>query len=112
MSATHQRPLLRNSMASFVGGPFDRPKTSHPVDHYAEREAHIAHLTVVLCLLRAREQARGQRAHTRQSGDLIGQFMHRDSVILGACHQEYVLVDFLSTAGMAAVNANMIMHEV
>ena len=36
------------------------PKTSHPIDHYAEREAHIAHLNMILRLLRAREQARGQ----------------------------------------------------
>jgi hypothetical protein len=46
--------------ALFVGEPFYRPKTGHPVDHCAEREGHIAHLNMILGLLRAREQARGQ----------------------------------------------------
>ena len=45
--------------ALFFGELFDRPKTCHPVDHRAEREAHIAHLNMILRLLGAREQARG-----------------------------------------------------
>jgi hypothetical protein len=44
----------------FVGEPFYRPKTGHPVDHCAEREGHVAHLNMILGLLRAREQARSQ----------------------------------------------------
>ena len=31
----------------------NRPKASHPADHGAERQAHIAYLAVVLRLLRA-----------------------------------------------------------
>jgi hypothetical protein len=58
MAVTEKRLL-------FVGEPFDRPKASQPVDDYAKRETHIAHLTVVLRLLRAREQTRGQRTHMR-----------------------------------------------
>ena len=54
-------------------------------------EAEITHLNVVLRLLCVREQACGERAHLRQGCDLIGQLMHRDIVVLGARHQEYVL---------------------
>jgi len=41
-------------------GAFDRPKAFHPIDYDAKRQAHIAYLTMVLRLFRAREQARGQ----------------------------------------------------
>jgi hypothetical protein len=41
----------------FDGEPFYPPKTGHPVDHCAKREAHIAHLNTILGLLRSREQA-------------------------------------------------------
>jgi hypothetical protein len=73
------------------GGLFDRPEACHPIDYDAKREAEFTYLNVVLRLLRAREQACGERAHLRQGGDLIGQLMHRDIVVLGARHQEYVL---------------------
>ena len=36
-------------------GLLDRPEANHPIDHGSKREAHIAHLNVVLRLLRARE---------------------------------------------------------
>ena len=55
-----RRSSRLTAMGSFGGEHFDRPKTSHPIDHYAEREAHISHLNMILRLLRAREQARGQ----------------------------------------------------
>jgi len=45
---------------SAMGRPFDRPETLHPIKDDAKREAHIAYLTVVLRLLLAREQTRGQ----------------------------------------------------
>jgi hypothetical protein len=40
-------------------GAFDRPEAFHPIDHHAKCEAHIAHLNMVLRLLRSREKARG-----------------------------------------------------
>jgi hypothetical protein len=43
-----------------MGLPFDRPEILQPIKDDAKREAHIACLTVVLCLLRTREQAPGQ----------------------------------------------------
>jgi hypothetical protein len=59
-------------MAVSHGWAFNRTKALHPTDDDAKREAHIADLNVVLRLLSAREQARGQRPHMRQGGDLIG----------------------------------------
>jgi hypothetical protein len=41
-------------------GPLDRPEAFHPIDYDPKRQAHIAYLTMVLRLFRAREQARGQ----------------------------------------------------
>jgi hypothetical protein len=73
------------------GEPFDRPKASHPVDYGAKCESVIAYLAMVLRLLRAREQTRGERTHMRQGRDLVGQLLYRDIVILGGCHQKYVL---------------------
>ena len=61
------------------------------IEYDAKCEAEITHLNVVLRLLCVREQACGERAHLRQGCDLIGQLMHRDIVVLGARHQEYVL---------------------
>jgi hypothetical protein len=45
---------------SVMGRFLDRAEAFHPIDHDAKRQAHIAHLTMVLRLFRAREQARGQ----------------------------------------------------
>jgi hypothetical protein len=83
------------------GGLFDRPEACHPIEYDAKREAEITHLNVVLRLLRAREQSRGQRAHLRQGGDLIGQLMHWDIAVLGARHQEYVSLSNPQNAGPA-----------
>jgi hypothetical protein len=56
-----QHGVFSSQCQTSIGGKdLDGPKTGHPVDHGAERKAHVAHLAVVLRLLRAREQARGQ----------------------------------------------------
>jgi hypothetical protein len=44
-AALHVR---NDSLRRSVGEPFDRPKVRHPIDHYTEREAQIAHLNTIL----------------------------------------------------------------
>ena len=46
---------LRASSGQLWARPFDRPETLHPIKDDAKREAHVAHLNVVLGLLRSRE---------------------------------------------------------
>jgi hypothetical protein len=73
IEAIQTTPSSRKVRVAKSGGLFDRPEACHPIEYDAKREAEITHLNVVLRLLRAREQSRGQRAHLRQGGGLIGQ---------------------------------------
>lgn len=70
-----------------------RGQRLEPVRDAAQREAHVADLTVVLRLIRRGENARRDRGCVRQRVQLIGELVFRDVLVVSTARQQHVLGD-------------------